>query len=162
MAINLDTAFGVHAQALTLRAKRAQVLANNIANADTTVFKACDMDFRAVMEHQLPGGSQGVALSQTQKGHMTLQSVTPNFDLQYRQTAARLDGNNVQLQRGVTDYTENNVANSSTTGFKSSRAEFTDVYASSALGTSSTAIGNGVKLSSVTQMHHHIALSKCY
>lgn len=45
----------------------------------------------------------------------------------------------------------NNIANSSTTGFKVSRAEFADIYASANLGTSSTAIGNGVRLSSVAQ-----------
>ncbi len=45
----------------------------------------------------------------------------------------------------------NNVANSSTTGFKSSSVLFSDVYASSALGTSSNAIGSGVRLSSVKQ-----------
>lgn len=45
----------------------------------------------------------------------------------------------------------NNVANASTNGFKSSRAEFADVYAASALGTSSNSIGGGVRLASVSQ-----------
>jgi flagellar hook protein FlgE len=45
----------------------------------------------------------------------------------------------------------NNIANSSTVGFKTSRAEFADVYATSLLGAGSNAIGQGVALSSVTQ-----------
>lgn len=45
----------------------------------------------------------------------------------------------------------NNIANSSTTGFKASRAQFADVYATSVLGVSSKAIGKGVTLSAVTQ-----------
>lgn len=45
----------------------------------------------------------------------------------------------------------NNIANSSTTGFKASRAEFADVYATSVLGVSAKAIGKGVTLSAVTQ-----------
>ena len=45
----------------------------------------------------------------------------------------------------------NNIANASTAGFKQSRGEFTDIYASSLLGTAGTAIGQGVKLNSVTQ-----------
>ncbi|HED17136.1 MAG TPA: flagellar hook protein FlgE [Gammaproteobacteria bacterium] len=45
----------------------------------------------------------------------------------------------------------NNVANSSTTGYKSSRAEFADIFASSNLGVTANAIGNGVRVSSVTQ-----------
>jgi len=45
----------------------------------------------------------------------------------------------------------NNIANSSTTGFKTSRAEFADVYATSLLGAGGNAIGKGVTLASVTQ-----------
>lgn len=57
----------------------------------------------------------------------------------------------IQSASGELSVVGNNVANASTAGFKSSRAEFSDVYAASALGTSSVAIGNGVKLSSVSQ-----------
>ena len=45
----------------------------------------------------------------------------------------------------------NNIANVSTTGFKESRAEFADVFALSAFGSSDTAIGNGVVLNNVAQ-----------
>ncbi len=47
--------------------------------------------------------------------------------------------------------TGNNIANASTTGFKSSRAEFGDVYATSVLGSGGNAIGNGVRLQDVAQ-----------
>ncbi len=47
--------------------------------------------------------------------------------------------------------TGNNIANASTTGFKSSRAEFGDVYANSVLGSGSNAIGSGVRLLDVAQ-----------
>ncbi len=47
--------------------------------------------------------------------------------------------------------TGNNIANASTVGFKASRAEFADVYASSLLGTGSKEIGSGVKLANVAQ-----------
>ncbi len=46
----------------------------------------------------------------------------------------------------------NNIANSSTTGFKGSRAEFADVYAASLLGAPGTAIGQGVRLAGSTQL----------
>ncbi len=45
----------------------------------------------------------------------------------------------------------NNIANAGTVGFKGSRAEFGDVYAVSAQGISSTAIGSGVRLQKVAQ-----------
>ncbi|ODC04181.1 flagellar hook protein FlgE [Terasakiispira papahanaumokuakeensis] len=48
----------------------------------------------------------------------------------------------------------NNVANASTTGFKQSRAEFGDVYAASVLGTGKNAVGSGVLVERVAQMHN--------
>lgn len=47
--------------------------------------------------------------------------------------------------------TGNNIANSSTVGFKASRAQFADVYASSLIGGGSNQIGSGVKLANVAQ-----------
>jgi flagellar hook protein FlgE len=47
--------------------------------------------------------------------------------------------------------TANNIANVATTGFKGSRAEFADLFASTQQGVSSTAIGNGVKVANVSQ-----------
>jgi flagellar hook protein FlgE len=45
----------------------------------------------------------------------------------------------------------NNLANSATVGFKSSRAEFGDIYAATATGVGSTAVGNGVRVQEVAQ-----------
>ncbi len=45
----------------------------------------------------------------------------------------------------------NNIANSETNGFKRSRAEFADLYATSQFGTSSNAIGQGVQVASISQ-----------
>jgi len=47
--------------------------------------------------------------------------------------------------------TGNNIANAGTNGFKSSRAEFADVYATSLGGVSDTAVGGGVRLAQVAQ-----------
>jgi flagellar hook protein FlgE len=45
----------------------------------------------------------------------------------------------------------NNLANAATVGFKSSRAEFGDIYAATQTGVSSTAVGNGVSVTTVAQ-----------
>lgn len=45
----------------------------------------------------------------------------------------------------------NNIANSSTTGFKAASAQFSDVFANSLLGGGSNAIGKGVSLANVQQ-----------
>ena len=49
------------------------------------------------------------------------------------------------------DVTGNNIANVATTGFKSSRAEFEDVYSATKLGSGSKTTGNGVRLANVSQ-----------
>ncbi|HKK14556.1 MAG TPA: flagellar hook protein FlgE [Gammaproteobacteria bacterium] len=49
------------------------------------------------------------------------------------------------------DVTGNNIANASTTGFKQSRTEFADVFATSGGAVSSDAIGGGVRMSKVAQ-----------
>jgi len=57
------------------------------------------------------------------------------------------------LNAAATDLsvTGNNIANASTSGFKESRAEFADVYASSVLDRSSTAAGQGVRVARIAQ-----------
>ena len=57
------------------------------------------------------------------------------------------------LNAAATDLsvTGNNIANAGTTGFKESRAEFADVYASSVLDRSATAAGQGVRVARIAQ-----------
>jgi len=48
--------------------------------------------------------------------------------------------------------TSNNLANSQTVGFKASRTEFGDIFASTQTGVASTAVGNGVRVQEVAQL----------
>lgn len=57
----------------------------------------------------------------------------------------------IQASTKDLDVIGNNIANSATVGFKSSRAEFADIYTYGAYGTGNGAIGNGVKVSRVHQ-----------
>ena len=72
MAISFSEALGVHESALKLRARRAEVLANNLANADTPGFKARDMDFKAELDRiaRPADSSSNISLSKTQSGHL--------------------------------------------------------------------------------------------
>ncbi|RJG48988.1 flagellar hook protein FlgE [Motilimonas pumila] len=56
------------------------------------------------------------------------------------------------------DVTANNIANVNTFGFKESRAEFADVYATSIFSNAKTANGNGVKTAQVAQQFHQGSL----
>ena len=49
------------------------------------------------------------------------------------------------------DVTANNIANANTIGFKNSRAQFSDVYASGAVNLNTSVVGEGVRLSSTKQ-----------
>ena len=110
----LDQYLGVHAAALDVRARRTEVIANNLANADTPGFKARDLDFRTALARA--AGDQtvgGVHLSTTQTGHIggaaTADAAT-NPDLKYRTPLApALDGNTVDAQLEQAAFAENAV-----------------------------------------------------
>lgn len=52
MSISFDKALGIHEKALGFRAQRAEVLANNIANADTPNYKARDLTSPRCLKHR--------------------------------------------------------------------------------------------------------------
>jgi flagellar basal-body rod protein FlgB len=49
MPTALDNYLGIHPQALSLEARRNEVLAANLANVDTPNYKARDVDFKAAL-----------------------------------------------------------------------------------------------------------------
>jgi flagellar basal-body rod protein FlgB len=59
MADITSTIFGIHANALSLRQQRLDLIASNIANADTPGYKAQDLDFASALRHasSLPGAA---------------------------------------------------------------------------------------------------------
>lgn len=69
MQTSLDSYLGIHAQALTLEAKRNEMLAANLANVDTPNYKARDLDFKAALA--------AAAGSSTPSGSATGASATP-------------------------------------------------------------------------------------
>jgi flagellar basal-body rod protein FlgB len=46
----LDEYFGLNEQALRVHSRRAEIIAGNLANADTPSFKARDVDFKAALQ----------------------------------------------------------------------------------------------------------------
>jgi len=114
MAISFDAALGIHPQALLLRTQRAEILANNIANADTPHYQARDLDFRALLAEQRSAyaAAETVRLDTRHGGHQS-GLVDPDFaaDLMYRNpTQPAIDGNTVDLQREQAEYAQNAMA----------------------------------------------------
>jgi len=118
MAINFDKALGVHPQALILREKRSEVLASNLANADTPGFKARDMDFQAILKQQ----SISSDIEATHSGHLLPQDYQLNSNLLYRTPQqASLDGNTVESHIEHGKYAENSVQYQSSLRFINGR-----------------------------------------
>ncbi|OZG73861.1 flagellar basal body rod protein FlgB [Hahella sp. CCB-MM4] len=108
MAISFDKALGIHEQALKLRTQRAEVLANNLANADTPGFKARDIDFKAVLQKQLGQQQSQLEVATTDEGHMSLSASGANGEMMYRNPSQpSIDGNTVESQTEIVEYTKN-------------------------------------------------------
>lgn len=122
MALNLDTYLGVHADALKLQSKRMEVLADNLANADTPGYKARDIDFRAAMASA--GSPEApVSLATTNSAHLGGDAASQlDATLKYRvPLAPSLDGNTVDAQQEQAAFADNTVRYQATLSFLSSR-----------------------------------------
>ncbi|HJW26024.1 MAG TPA: flagellar basal body rod protein FlgB [Rhodocyclaceae bacterium] len=86
-------------KAIDLRAYRQQVLASNIANADTPNYKARDFDFKTAMHNAMAGQqSGGLPLVTTSGGHIAGGGGAGQPGLQYRaDTQSAVDGNTVDM-----------------------------------------------------------------
>ncbi|HEA51191.1 hypothetical protein LCGC14_2512010 [marine sediment metagenome] len=107
MAITFDKALGIHQHALEARVQRAEILANNMANADTPGFKARDLDFQAMMQ-KAQDSMSGFSMEKTQEGHMDISGGAGDSDLLYRvPNQPSVDGNTVDAQAEQTRFMRN-------------------------------------------------------
>jgi flagellar basal-body rod protein FlgB len=89
----IDKTFEAPSRALAYRGQRMEILAKNIANADTPNFKAQDLDF-----HQLLKDAQGGDLQMTKPGHTTQSPESGLNGVKYRVPYnTSFDGNTVEL-----------------------------------------------------------------
>ena len=113
MLNRLDDMLNFHHQALRVREQRQQVLASNIANADTPNYKARDLDFNAALQGVLKGSGTagGVALATTASGHLAGNpALAANANLQYRTPAqGNVDGNTVDIDAERAAFADNTV-----------------------------------------------------
>lgn len=109
-AISFSNALGIHESALYLRSRRAEVLSNNLANADTPNFKARDVDFNALLEQAgaAQNGQNAQAPQRTNGRHLSLAATEPNGDLLYRTPSQpSLDGNTVEEHAEMARFAKN-------------------------------------------------------
>ena len=104
MAINFDSALGIHPHALQHRAVRSKVLASNLANVDTPGYKARDVEFRAVLSEHM--SSAGVS------------------EVKYRNPYQNsLDGNTVELSVEQAAFAQNQMDFETSLMFLKSKAD---------------------------------------
>ena len=108
----IDRLFGLHQAALSARAQRSQVLASNIANADTPGFQARDVDFKAALQQAIGGaGDVSSAMLRTSTRHMPAggpQAASAGGPLIYRTvTQASIDNNTVDVNVERAQFADN-------------------------------------------------------
>jgi flagellar basal-body rod protein FlgB len=113
MPMPLDSYLGVHPQALKLSAQRSEVLAANMANADTPNYKARDIDFKSALA--AANGSANSNLKMTTTGGSNAQHIALSgnagatvAETKYRvPLASSLDGNTVDAQVEQANFAQN-------------------------------------------------------
>lgn len=108
MTLTPDNLFGIHTRALDLWQRRTEVLANNLANADTPGYLARDVDFRKVLA-AAGGGPDGLPLQTTSPGQIGTAGGAAD-GLAYRvPTQPSMDGNTVDAQAEQAAFAANGV-----------------------------------------------------
>ena len=123
MPLNLDAYLGVHPDALKVYGQRTEVLATNLANADTPNYRARDVDFKAALA-QAGSPQSGVQLTATNPAHVTTSGAdaAQTANLKYRvPLAPALDGNTVDVQMEQAAFAQNAVHFQATLTFLNAR-----------------------------------------
>lgn len=119
MLNKLDAALSFHQNALRVRSQRQEVIAANIANADTPNYKARDIDFKSAMQNALTQGSQmqgavSDGLSKTSAMHINgtsgnNASAGPNEPLFRPVIQGSVDGNSVDMDVERNQFVDNGI-----------------------------------------------------
>lgn len=100
MINKLDEALRFHQAALNLRSARQELLASNVANADTPGYKARDFDFASALKNAMSGTTEKIPLVTTSNMHLegNAGSQFMGVPVQYRRPdQPSADGNTVNM-----------------------------------------------------------------
>ena len=111
MASKIDNALSFQQQVLGLRAQRQQILAGNIANADTPHYQARDFEFSTALKEAVAGRSSGkLTLATTDAAHLPGAAQESSARLLYRNPVQpSADGNTVDMDVERAQFSENAV-----------------------------------------------------
>jgi flagellar basal-body rod protein FlgB len=116
----IDQTLGFHADALTLRARRSEVIASNIANSDTPGFKARDIEFAETLRSMTADRHGGLA--RTAPGHIAGGRDDDGVQMRFRQPSQpSADGNTVEAHVEKAAFLENSAGYEATLRFLEGR-----------------------------------------
>lgn len=110
MVNKLDDALRFQQTALSLRAARQELLASNIANADTPNYKARDIDFAKALQNALAGTSTELPVVKTSPMHLEGKAggSISGAPVMYRKPVQpSADGNTVDMDVERAQFTDN-------------------------------------------------------
>ncbi len=111
MINKLDNLLSFQQNALRVRGQRQELLAANIANADTPNYKAKDIEFGDAMKNAMGGGTLKVSVAKTSARH--LDGVNGNNDnapgdpMFRKDTQGNVDGNTVDMDVERNQFADN-------------------------------------------------------
>lgn len=106
----LDEALRFHQTALSLRAARQELLASNIANADTPNYKARDVDFASALKNAIAGAQPQLPVATSSPLHLEGNTGNTLFGspVMYRKPIQpSADGNTVDMDVERTQFADN-------------------------------------------------------
>lgn len=104
----LDDYLRFHELSLSVRSQRQQLLASNIANADTPNYKARDIDFNVAMNVALDKTQAAQSLSRSTNTHLAGAPVIAGVPPEFRkEVQGNVDGNTVDMDVERNAFTEN-------------------------------------------------------
>lgn len=124
MINKLDEALRFHQTALNLRSARQELLASNVANADTPGYKARDVDFATTLRDALAGSSEELPVVRTAEAHLagnTGDSIMGSPVMYRRPLQPSADGNTVDMDVERVQFADNALRYEASVTFVSAR-----------------------------------------
>jgi flagellar basal-body rod protein FlgB len=109
MLSKIDQELSFVKTAMSLRGQRQEILAANLANADTPNYKAKDIDFKAALQ-SARSSQNGLGLARTSSRHLDAGASGSSAAAHVKYRAAvqpSLDGNTVDVNTERAQFTEN-------------------------------------------------------
>jgi len=122
---NLDQALGILPHTATLRSRRAELLAANLANADTPNYQARDIDFQAALDQLMAADPMdaGAGLARTDARHLGIGDADlGGIEVMFRTPVqTSFDQNSVDVQAERARFADNAMRYQATMRFLDSR-----------------------------------------